>query len=467
MNNHINVLLVGMSNFFAKNIAGLLEKEGFNTFSAKSGRDAVNILKFHAVEVILADSRLTGTNVVNLINKIKNEENNSAEIIVLDNEPDITSAVEILKTGAFDYMAGPFKYTDILNKISEAITHYKLKKQTLIDTHITPIYKSSHIFSGTLDLNEVFSNLLLTIQSEFKISGIYVNIFNRDYTNKINMNNSFIKHLDSVFSYNKPKEIFNEKEVIQTIYKNSPVKTYLTIPMFNHGGLWGVCVYCREGEHKFSEIETKVLSIHTSQYSIALQNIFRFEDMTKGYIETVTSLSKAVDSKDRYTKGHSENVKNYSLVISNEMGMDKQFHNLMNYAGLLHDIGKIGVSSKIINKPSELDDREYHEMKKHPVYGYEILEPIGFLETASEFVLHHHEKMDGSGYPYGLKKDEIPLGAKILQVSDAFDAMVTDRSYRAGRTVREAVEELESCSNKQFDPEIVCAFKSALHRKAV
>jgi len=152
-------------------------------------------------------------------------------------------------------------------------------------------------------------------------------------------------------------------------------------------------------------------------------------------------------------------------MIVDEMGFNHEFHTCMTYAGLLHDIGKIGINTNIIIKPDRLDSLEFEEMKKHPLLGKEILEPIEFLGDIPYYILFHHEKCDGTGYPYGLTSQEIPIGSKILSVADSFDAMTTDRSYRPKRSIKEALEELDRCTGTQFDKEVVSAFKSALKKE--
>ncbi|AEI14837.1 response regulator receiver modulated metal dependent phosphohydrolase [Flexistipes sinusarabici DSM 4947] len=465
MSSHINVLIAGGDNCLKDKITEILREEGFNIFSADQINDVINLLKYQCVDIILAASGKNDAKVAALLKKLKGSGACWPEVIVLATEPDINKAVEFIRAGAFDYLVKPFNKSDVVRRVYEAFNHNKEMIQVLNSKQISSIYESSQIYSKTLHQDKIFSHLLKTVQNEFKISGVYIKTFKRNYVNTYNLDFNIIQYMDCIFDYNKSWEIFQNEKVLLGTYKENSNSHYLVLPMFNSEGLWGIFVFFRKGDYRFNETEIKILNIHINQYSIALQNIFRFEQMTKGYMETIASLSKAVDSKDAYTRGHSENVKKYSLEISREMGMNKEFKDLIRYAGLLHDIGKIGVSSDIINKSSKLDNAEYHEMKKHPLYGHEILKPIKFLEAASDFVLHHHEKMDGSGYPYGLKKKEIPLGARILQISDAFDAMTTDRSYRPKRPVREAVEELDFCSGVQFDPEIVSAFKSVLNKK--
>jgi len=295
-----------------------------------------------------------------------------------------------------------------------------------------------------------------------------MNIFTRGIESSFNFSKSFKNFLDNEYNFKKSLITFKDRDFQNGRYNNDGQDyNYLILPMFSSNGLWGVFAAYKRGTKTFRDIDIKILNIYVSQCSLAMQNSLTFEDLSKGYIETVTSLSKAVDAKDHYTRGHSENVKNYSLMIVEEMGFNNEFRDIMLYAGLLHDIGKIGVPTEIIIKPDKLSDYEYEEIKKHSIYGKEILEPIEFLGDVPYYVLYHHEQLDGSGYPYGLTKDEIPLGSRILQVADSFDAMTTDRSYRPRKTIKQAIEELDRCKNTQFDSEVVKAFKSALKRENI
>ncbi len=180
---------------------------------------------------------------------------------------------------------------------------------------------------------------------------------------------------------------------------------------------------------------------------------------------TIKALALAVDAKDPYTRGHAERVTHYADIIAVEMALDNTRAGAIKYAALLHDIGKIGVSEHILEKKKKLSEEEWEAIKNHVEIGESIIEPIDFLQTSSMIVRHHHEHFDGSGYPDGLKGDSIPLEARILGVADAFDALTTDRPYRKHKTIAEALVEISSNSGRQFDPEVVKAFKSALKKE--
>ena len=173
------------------------------------------------------------------------------------------------------------------------------------------------------------------------------------------------------------------------------------------------------------------------------------------------SLAKAVDARDTYTGSHSTRVAELSAWIAHRLGLDREHIELTRLAGSLHDLGKLAIPEEILRKPGPLTDPERLVLQRHPEIGHRMLENLG-VDPVAEWVLHHHERWDGTGYPERLRGEEIPLGARIIFVADAYDAMTSDRAYRGRLTPREAIEELERCSGTQFDPEIVAAFAREL-----
>ncbi|MFE9599117.1 HD-GYP domain-containing protein [Streptomyces hokutonensis] len=177
---------------------------------------------------------------------------------------------------------------------------------------------------------------------------------------------------------------------------------------------------------------------------------------------TIRALVQAVDIKDGYTRGHSERVGQASMMIARQLGMDDSRVEVLRFAGILHDVGKLGVPTRLLRKDGPLTPEERRVIELHPEYGHEIVRGIGFLGEARAAVLHHHERLDGSGYPYGLLGSQIPESARVVAVADAFDAMTSTRSYRRARPVSAALAELERCAGAQFDPRMVGALMLAL-----
>ena len=191
----------------------------------------------------------------------------------------------------------------------------------------------------------------------------------------------------------------------------------------------------------------------------------QFAAQRRAYEATVSVLCQAVETKDVYTRGHCERVCRGSVMIAQEIGMRGDRVEAIRCAGMLHDIGKLGVPTQVLQKTGRLTDDEYAVIKLHPMRGLEIVREIGFLDEALDGIMHHHERIDGRGYPMGLAGDEIPEFARVLAVADAFDAMTSTRSYRGARPVHEAIEELRKWSGTQFDPAFVDAFVAAVRRE--
>ncbi|MEU3412341.1 HD-GYP domain-containing protein [Streptomyces sp. NPDC006658] len=180
---------------------------------------------------------------------------------------------------------------------------------------------------------------------------------------------------------------------------------------------------------------------------------------------TIRALVQAVDIKDGYTRGHSERVGQASVLIARELGLDDDRVEVLRFAGILHDVGKLGVPTRLLRKDGPLTPEERRIIELHPEYGHEMVRGISFLGEARTAILHHHERLDGTGYPYGLAGDRIPECARIVAVADAFDAMTSTRCYSRARPVEAAVAELERCAGAHFDPRMVRALVRALRRE--
>lgn len=221
---------------------------------------------------------------------------------------------------------------------------------------------------------------------------------------------------------------------------------------------------CRKLENK--DENTALLSNLVNQARIALTNSKLYSDIKENYIRTIKALAIAVDAKDTYTHGHSENVMNIAEEIAREMNLDEKNIGIIRDAGLLHDIGKIGIPGYILNKPGPLTYEEFNGiMKTHSALGANIVKDVPFLQGLYKLILHHHEHYDGSGYPDGIKGEQIPLGARILHVADAFEAMTSNRPYRSSLGEVEALKRLVEAKSIQFDPLVIDAFLRFAYRK--
>ena len=215
----------------------------------------------------------------------------------------------------------------------------------------------------------------------------------------------------------------------------------------------------------FNNEDSEILMSVASTAAMAIENTRLQHEVQDGYKSTISALAATVDAKDPYTCGHSTRVKEYALLAGIQLSLSKNELDILEYGGILHDVGKIGIPDSILLKPGPLNHQEWTVMREHPIIGFNILKDVSFLEEVSKLVLHHHERYDGTGYPSGLQGADIPLGARILAIADSFDTMTTDRAYRPALSERYAIGELLHCTYTQFCPKAVDAFISGYRIK--
>ncbi len=236
-------------------------------------------------------------------------------------------------------------------------------------------------------------------------------------------------------------------------------KTVLGVPLRMKGQIIGGILLeeSADGSH-ITHDDLEVLETMSNQAVVALENAWLYETVKSNYFGTIQSLVNALEASDRYTKGHSDRVRFLGMELARYLGLDYRELEVLEHAAILHDIGKIGIDSTILNKEDELTNTEFSLIRAHPIIGDEILGPIGTLEGVRTTILQHHERYDGKGYPYGISGEEITTKARILAVIDTFDAMLTDRPYRKALSMEKALDEVKKGSGTQFDPAVVSAF---------
>ncbi|HEX9939980.1 MAG TPA: HD domain-containing phosphohydrolase [Longimicrobium sp.] len=223
-----------------------------------------------------------------------------------------------------------------------------------------------------------------------------------------------------------------------------------------------VLVGDRQGGGGFDPDDVAMLLSVGHQAGVAVENRRLEEALQRAYVSTVSILADAVEAKDPYTHGHCEMASRFGRLVAQKLGLSAHEQALVCYSALLHDVGKIGVSDGVLNKPGPLLPEEMELMRAHVRVGHDLLRNVPVLERVADVVLHHHERFDGGGYPDGLQGDEIPLAARIVAVVDAYCAMITRRSYKEAYTEDHAREEVRRCAGTQFDPEVVNAFLEVL-----
>jgi putative nucleotidyltransferase with HDIG domain len=232
-------------------------------------------------------------------------------------------------------------------------------------------------------------------------------------------------------------------------------KSFITVPLIAHQkpiGLLNLVSFTGEGA--FTQRDLSLLSILANQAAISIENAKLYEKIRRDYGDVVEGLAQAIDARDHYTQMHASRVSTYAVLIAEALRLPAADVEDIRFGALLHDVGKIGISDTILNKPGRLTEEEFQVMKAHPVLGAAIVRKIDSLSHLVPLVLYHHERFDGKGYPEGLQGREIPLGARILNVADSYETMTSDRVYRAGMSFEAGLEEVRRNIGGQFDPDV-------------
>ncbi|HUW22615.1 MAG TPA: HD domain-containing phosphohydrolase [bacterium] len=271
-----------------------------------------------------------------------------------------------------------------------------------------------------------------------------------------------VKHNRPILVKNIEKETHFAKRSEEKYYN----KSLMSVPLAIKDKVIGVInVNNKKSRRIFNQEDFRLLKQIAAQVAIVIENVRLYKSLSNLYMRTITTLAATIDARDHYTRRHSEMVAEYAVAIAEAMKLPPERVELIRQASHLHDIGKIGVHDFILLKPDKLTDEEWEEIKLHSVKGAEILAPlIVFLNGVIDMVKQHHERYDGKGYPSHYRDEEIDIGARIMAVADAFDAMLSERPYRKAYSKERAIKELRENSGTQFDPKVVETFLEMLNK---
>ncbi len=241
-------------------------------------------------------------------------------------------------------------------------------------------------------------------------------------------------------------------------------RTMLCVPVKSRDTVIGVLQAINKKDGRFDYDDQETLAALANQVAVAIENARLYEELRETFYGTTVALAETLEKRDPYTGGHVRRVRNYSLAIGRGLGIQAKDLERLNLSAILHDIGKVGVRDSVLLKEGKLDPDELAAMNQHSLFGAEILQHVRHLQDVIPGVRGHHEKYDGSGYPDGLRGEDIPLNARVIAVADTFDAMTTDRPYRKALSVSTAFSELRKGCGTQFDAEVVETFIKAFEQ---
>ena len=463
-------------------LGDFLANENFVVHSVSSGEEALRELASKHYDIVLTDMKMPGINGIDLLKEIKKRKLDTITII-MTGYGTVDTAVEAIKLGAFDYITKPFKMEELLNVINRAFTQQRLERENIRLKEVMNLYELSEAVNQSLDLENVLHVIAETALKE--LDGDLVSIL-------LEQPDEFEAKVTEQFIYPEPEtdqpdavgnidqeQLFNrflEKPYviiptaqIRRMFKKPPdrkgLSSLLAVPIRIKDKVIGtVNIYSYRQNYRFSEGQAKLLVILADRAAQAIENARLYQNLSRTFRETIEGLVTALEAKDKYTSGHSRRVTEYALLIAKAIKLSPQEQEKIEWAALLHDIGKIGIRLEALNKPGKITKQEHEMFKDHCLMAKQILEQIHFLKDIVPLVYHHHENYDGTGYPDRIKGTQIPLGARILAIADTYDAMTSDRPYRKAMEMKDAIKELRRCSGTQFDPGLVEVFIAQLEK---
>lgn len=475
------VLVVDDEKVIRDIMTDFLDGEGYETVSVCNGKEALDKVITEPFDLVLVDLKMPVMDGMELLKEMRSRKL-KAPVVMMTGYGTLESAVECMKMGAQDYIQKPFRMSDVLAVIRRTIRQRKIEEENIQLKEIMNLYKISEAMTSSLSLPQILGIILDTIMGELDADAVAIHnredaewkVLARKARDELEEKGEDVygePNYEVILSHFKGNQylLAKGKDIVRyflTMPALDGLREFMAIPLIIKAKIIGLaCCYAYKPGNRFLEGHAKLLSIFTSRAAGAIENAQLYQRLQQTLQETIQGLVTALEAKDRYTSGHTKRVTDYAVMLARGLGLDGEEIERVRRAALLHDIGKIGIRLEALNKVESLSQNEYEAFKEHPRHSRQILEPIHFLKDIIPIVEAHHERWDGTGYPLGLRGEEIPLGARILAIADSFDAMTSDRPYRKALSRQMAIKELRENAGTQFDPKLVEVFIKELQRK--
>ena len=481
---------------------------GYQVLTAKNGREAVDTVENanHIIDCCFTDINMPEMDGLELAEYLRNYDN-TIPVVIMTGYPSLDNTLLTLKNGVVDFLVKPvnleqmtlclqrvlrerelFIKNILLNKeleskrrLEELNRELVLKVEELrvlnrIMTELMSLNTGSEVLYHIAEMatvitpasHSVFYAVSESFNTPFELTSAvrssHGTLENQSVEDEMEPERNF-DLFDSALS-DLIKEIAIDEMPLLIAENTTPdlsdkIRSLMGIPLKIRENVFGVLMTVSTNEHHlFTEKDLYYMSFLIQQAAYLVENLALYENIYENLFSTLSALVKTVEARDVYTKEHSSRVKDTAIIIAKAYGCSKEEIDVLDFAGRLHDIGKIGIRDDILLKSGRLTDAEYEKIKEHPLIGESIIGQLGLWDREKKIVRHHHEWYDGTGYPDGLQGDGIPFLARILSVADAYDAMVSDRAYRKEMPNSEVLEIIKSGKGIQFDPRIVDLFLS-------
>ncbi len=492
--------------------------QGYHILTAGNGAEAMKIIENEKVDCCFTDINMPVMNGLDLAEKIRLHDN-TMPVIVMTGYPSLENTIQTIKNGVVDFLIKPVNLKQMelcmrrvlrqrglfienvllkeevqskarLEKLNQELL-YKVDELNILNkimSSFTTIVSSADVFKRAVDIAleitqadyTMFHIINESVKQPFEVAAAGTRTIRIDNKNTQNYRQPPPKSNGGKPAANQSSILDLIMEVVSDeipllISQNNGARglprdllSVMLVPLKIRDKVFGILTTgIRQGDNRFSEKDLYYLSFMAQSAAQSIENLALYENIYENLFATLYAFVNAVEARDLYTRQHSSRVTGISLIIGKHLGCTIEELDILNFAGHLHDIGKIGIRDDILLKPGRLTEEEFEKIKEHPAIGSNILEQLGMWEKERQIIRCHHERFDGAGYPDGLKEKEIPLLARILSVADVYDAMASDRAYRKRMEEKIILKVIHEGSGSQFDPDIVAAFDAVYEQGTV
>ena len=465
-------------------VTDFLRDEGYDVDAKASIAEATSALEKRTYDLMLADLKVSDGSGLDLVRLARVSRPEMATII-MTGYGTVENARMAIKEGAYDFVLKPFDLDELRTSVNNALERKRLAEENARLRDLAGLFETSKALSALLEESKLPHLVLGSALAQMKAARGYVLLCDAwepvfRVASAVGWPDELIararKPMESdpvkwakdpgepVLVTGDPQHPLREK--VRCLLASSchlplplnPDDSMLSLPLKTHKEVIGVLNIVRDkSQPRFTEGDVQLLTILTQQSAVAIVNSRLMASAQDAYLSTFTSLVRLIEARDPYTHGHSRRVTEICETMAQDLGLHRDRVQALRYAASLHDIGKVGISEAILNKPYQLEESEWRDIRRHPEIGFNVLEPIRFLGEPRKIILHHHERCDGSGYPSGLTAADLSLPDHILIVADMFDAMNSDRAYRKRLPMAVILNTLEKQKAKALDPVTVDA----------
>ena len=482
------ILVVDDEKVIREILSDFLTMEGFVVRAVEDGSAALKELQRRTYNLVISDLKMPNLGGLELLQKIA-ELNLNVVCIIMTGFGTVETAIEAMKRGAYDYILKPFKVEEVVHVVQRGLERQGLQQENMRLKEALSLYKVSEAIAGSLSVDLILDLILeATIQEmDADVAQLLLEdpqtgkLAERSVKLSTRLAGEVVEtelDLDEILlHYRADRPLLAHGIKAHRYFSRAPAEhrlaSFCSIPLKVRDKIAGMLnAYSFTRGVKFSEGQRKMLAILAARAAASIENARLYESLLganqnltrvntsleENFRQTIVGFARALEESDRYTRGHSERVSFYAQLIAEGMKLTQGEIQTVVQAGLMHDIGKIGIRYEKLNKPGKLTPEEMAMFRTHPAKGKRILEPIPFMKELVPGAYCHHENWDGSGYPQGLAGNEIPTLGRLMAIADTYDAMTSDRAYRKALQHEVACGELERCAGSQFDASLVEVF---------